>query len=120
MGMGKIDEAFLEGDLEARSRAAVDDPDAIPNGQMPITVGSCLVYAIYHSPLAFICTLLEIGADRRASVNDRPDTADRYSRHRRTGPSSAQLHGSAANVAALAWDPIRSQMPSGRGRRWQA
>jgi len=69
MGMGKIDEAFLKGDLEAL-RAAVDDPDAIPNGQMPITVGSCLVYAIYHSPLAFIRTLLEIGADPKAPVDD--------------------------------------------------
>ena len=65
----RIDEAFVAGDLEAL-RAAVDDPAAIPNGPMPVTVGSCLVYAIYHSPLAFIRTLLEMGADPNAPVDD--------------------------------------------------
>jgi ankyrin repeat protein len=58
----KIDAAFRAGDLEAL-RAAVDDPAAIPNGQMPLTIGPCLEYAIYHSPVAFIRGLLEIGAD---------------------------------------------------------
>jgi ankyrin repeat protein len=57
-----IDAAFRAGDLEAL-RAAVEDPSAIPNGHMPITIGPCLEYAIYHSPLAFIRTLLELGAD---------------------------------------------------------
>jgi hypothetical protein len=65
----RIDEAFIAGDLEAL-RAAVDDPSVIPNGQMPLTIGSCLVYAIYCSPLAFIRTLLEIGADPNAPVDD--------------------------------------------------
>ena len=65
----RIDEAFIAGDLEAL-RAAVDDPSIIPNGQMPLTVGSCLVYAIYCSPLAFMRTLLEIGADPNAPVDD--------------------------------------------------
>src|SRR5262245_31807364 len=37
---------------------------------MPDTVGPCLVYAIYHSPLAFIRALLEIGADPNAPVDD--------------------------------------------------
>jgi hypothetical protein len=64
----RIDEAFQKGDLDAL-RAAVDDPAVVPNGRMP-TVGSCLVYAIYHSPLAFIRTLLEIGADPNAPVDD--------------------------------------------------
>ena len=54
----RIDEAFAAGDLDAL-KAAVADPSAIPNGPMPLTVGSCLVYAIYHSPLAFIRTLLD-------------------------------------------------------------
>ena len=58
----KIDAAFRVGDLAAL-RAAVDDPDSVPNGPMPLTIGSCLEYAIYHSPLSFIRTLLEIGAD---------------------------------------------------------
>jgi hypothetical protein len=65
----RIDEAFRIGDLEAL-RAAVDDPAAVPNGRMPDTIGPCLVYAIYHSPLAFIRTLLEAGADPNAPVDD--------------------------------------------------
>ena len=65
----QIDDAFRTGDLEAL-RAAVEDPAAIPNGRLPITIGSCLVYAIYHSPLAFIRTLLDIGADPNAPAND--------------------------------------------------
>jgi len=58
----RIDTAFKQGDLAAL-RAAVDDPAVIPNGPMPLTIGRCLEYAIYHSPLAFIRTLLDIGAD---------------------------------------------------------
>jgi uncharacterized protein len=58
----KIDAAFRSGDLAAL-RAAVDDPEYVPNGPMPLTVGPCLEYAIYHSPLSFIRELLEIGAD---------------------------------------------------------
>lgn len=65
----RIEEAFEKGDLPAL-RAAVDDPSAIPNGQMPFTVGSCLIHAIYRSPLAFIRALLEIGADVNAPVDD--------------------------------------------------
>ncbi|HEV8675532.1 MAG TPA: ankyrin repeat domain-containing protein [Methylomirabilota bacterium] len=58
----KIDAAFRSGDLAAL-RAGVDDPDSVPNGSMPSAIGPCLEYAIYHSPLPFIRTLLEIGAD---------------------------------------------------------
>ncbi|MCJ7796338.1 MAG: ankyrin repeat domain-containing protein, partial [Thermoleophilia bacterium] len=47
----------------ARLRAAVDDPDTIPNGQMPPAIGPYLEYAIYHSPMQFIRQLLEMGAD---------------------------------------------------------
>ena len=65
----RIDDAFRTGDLEAL-RAAVDDPAIVPNGRLPDTIGSCLVYAIYHSPLAFIRTLLEIGADPNRPVDD--------------------------------------------------
>jgi ankyrin repeat protein len=60
--ISRIDAAFRSGDLAAL-RAAVDDPQDIPNGRMPLAIGPCLEYAIYHSPLAFIRTLLEIGAD---------------------------------------------------------
>ena len=65
----RIDDAFRAGDLAAL-RDAVDDPLAVPNGRMPDTIGPCLIYAIYHSPLAFIRTLLEIGADPNAAVDD--------------------------------------------------
>ena len=58
----RIDAAFRAGDLVAL-RAAVDDPDIVPNGLMPLAIGPCLEYAIYHSPLSFIRNLLEIGAD---------------------------------------------------------
>jgi hypothetical protein len=65
----RIDDAFRAGDLEGL-RAALEDPAVVPNGPMPDTVGSCLVHAIYHSPLAFIRTLLELGADPNAPVDD--------------------------------------------------
>ena len=58
----KIDEAFRIGDL-AVLRAVVEDPDSVPNGPMPLAIGPCPEYAICHSPLPFIRTLLEIGAD---------------------------------------------------------
>ena len=64
-----IDDAFKRGDLEGL-RAAVDDPALVPNGLVSDLIGSCLVYAIYHSPFAFIRTLLEIGADPNAPVDD--------------------------------------------------
>jgi uncharacterized protein len=65
----RIDDAFRKGDLDCL-RAALDDPTVVPNGRMPDTVGSCLVYAIYHSPLSFIRTLLEIGADPNTPAGD--------------------------------------------------
>ncbi len=58
----KIDAAFRAGDLEAL-RAAVEEPAIVPNGAMPLAIGPCLEYAIYHSPLRFVRTLLELGAD---------------------------------------------------------
>jgi ankyrin repeat protein len=58
----KIDAAFKTGDLEAL-RSAVDDPDDIPNGPMPLTIGPCLEYSTYHSPVFFIRALLEAGAN---------------------------------------------------------
>lgn len=65
----KIDAAFRAGDLDAL-RAAVDDPAKVPNGLMPLAIGPCLTYAIYHSPLQFIRTLLEIGANPNTSEGD--------------------------------------------------
>ena len=65
----RIDDAFRAGDLAAL-HAAVDDPGAIPNGRLDDTIGTCLVYAIYHSPLAFIRELLALGADPNVPVDD--------------------------------------------------
>jgi hypothetical protein len=65
----RIDDAFRRGDIDAL-RAAVPDASAIPNGLLPDTIGSCLVYGIYHSPLIFIRTLLDLGADPNAPVGD--------------------------------------------------
>jgi uncharacterized protein len=65
----RIDDAFRRGDLDAL-RAVVDDPASVPNGPMPRGIGSCLVYAIYHSPLPFIRALLESGADPNAPADD--------------------------------------------------
>jgi hypothetical protein len=64
-----IDDAFRRGDLDAL-RAALPDSSSIPNGDLPNGMGSCLVHATYHSPLSFIRTLLEIGADPNAPVDD--------------------------------------------------
>jgi ankyrin repeat protein len=58
----RIDSAFKAGDLEAL-RAAVDDPSMIPNGPMPLSIGPCLAYSIYWSPIGFVRQLLELGAD---------------------------------------------------------
>ncbi len=65
----RIEEAFRAGDLDAL-RAALDDPSVVPNGPLPRPFGTCLVYAIYRSPIAFIRTLLELGADPRAPADD--------------------------------------------------
>lgn len=65
----RIDEAFRLGDLDAL-RAALEDPSVGPNGLLPMPFGTCLVQAIYQSPLAFIRTLLEMGADPKAPVDD--------------------------------------------------
>jgi hypothetical protein len=65
----RIEAAFRAGDLDAL-RLAVDDPGVIPNGVMPIGIGNCLVFAIYRSPLPFIRTLLDLGADPNAPADD--------------------------------------------------
>jgi hypothetical protein len=65
----RIHDAFKRGDLDAL-REAAGDPSLVPDGPLPVTIGSCLVYAIYHSPLSFIRQLLEIGANPNAPVND--------------------------------------------------
>lgn len=58
-----IHEAYKTGDLKAL-RAALGNPPDFPNCCGPRGFGeNCLEYAIYHSPLSFIRTLLELGAE---------------------------------------------------------
>ena len=64
----RIDAAFRAGDLDAL-RLAVEDREVVPNGPMPLPIGSCLEYAVYHSPLQFISALLEIGANPNPSAH---------------------------------------------------
>jgi ankyrin repeat protein len=58
----QVDAAFRAGDLEGL-RGALGDPAGFPDVRGPITIGHCLEYAIYHSPLSFVRLLLERGAD---------------------------------------------------------
>jgi ankyrin repeat protein len=89
----KIDTAFRLGDLAAL-RAAVDDPASVPNGPMPLAIERCLEYAIYHSPLPFIRSLLEIGAD--------PNPAD----HAGFPPLIAALSCSRPQPGAPGWPDV--------------
>lgn len=58
-----IDEAYKRGDLQALKRL-LGDPADFPNCRGPQGVGEIVLeYAIYHSPVSFIRTLLELGAD---------------------------------------------------------
>lgn len=58
-----IHDAYLRGDLDAL-RSLLGDPADFPNCRGPSGVGEIILeYAIYHSPLAFIRQLLELGAD---------------------------------------------------------
>ncbi len=58
-----IHEAYVKGDLEALRRLLGNPPD-FPNTRGPRGIGgNVLEYAIYWSPLDFIRTLLELGAN---------------------------------------------------------
>lgn len=58
-----IHEAYKQGDLEAL-RTLLGNPPDFPNCRGPRGVGDIILeYAIYHSPLSFVRTLLELGAD---------------------------------------------------------
>lgn len=61
--MIELHEAYKRGDLET-IKALLGDPPDFPNCRGPFGVGEIILeYAIYHSPLAFIRRLLELGAD---------------------------------------------------------
>lgn len=58
----RIDAAFRAGDLAAL-RAAVEDPDAVPNGPLPLAIGPCLEQGADEREGAMVDGVLEIGAD---------------------------------------------------------
>jgi ankyrin repeat protein len=58
-----IHQAYQRGDLEAL-KALLGEPPDFPNCRGPVGAGEIILeYAIYHSPLPFVRTLLEQGAD---------------------------------------------------------
>ena len=57
-----IHEAFKQGDLD-ELKNALGYPLDFPNCATSPSIGNVLEYAIYHSPLAFIQTLLALGAN---------------------------------------------------------
>jgi uncharacterized protein len=61
--------AFQRGDLEA-VKAALPDLDGFPNATFRPCHDWPLIYAIYHSPVAFIRQLLELGANPNIEVDD--------------------------------------------------
>jgi ankyrin repeat protein len=67
-----VDGAYRSGDLDALKRA-LGDPEGFPNCLLPfdLAVGDHpLEYAITRSPLPFVRTLLEIGADPNHPAQD--------------------------------------------------
>jgi hypothetical protein len=61
-----LHEAYKRGDVVALKRLLGDPPD-FPNCRGPAGAGEIILeYAIYHGPLPFIRTLLELGADPNA------------------------------------------------------
>lgn len=61
--------AFQCGDLEAL-KAALPDLEGFPNATFRPCHDCPLVYAIYHSPVAFTRQLLELGANPNIEVDD--------------------------------------------------
>lgn len=67
----QLHDAFVHGDL-AKLRTALADPGEFPDIYLPSEFcgGYLLEYAIYHSPLAFIHTLLDHGANPNYKSDD--------------------------------------------------
>src|SRR4029453_1405306 len=65
----RLDAAFRRGDVAAL-RAELGDPDGFPNLLAHPAMGTCGTYAIYHSPIDAIRTLLELGGNPNAPADD--------------------------------------------------
>jgi ankyrin repeat protein len=58
-----IHDAFLKGNLD-QLKSLLGEPDDFPDTRLKGGLdGTCLEYAIYHSPLSLIQALLDLGAD---------------------------------------------------------
>ncbi|HEX6660142.1 MAG TPA: ankyrin repeat domain-containing protein [Ilumatobacter sp.] len=66
----RIDAAFKAGDLAALRAELDDDEGRFPNVVVAAGIGDCLTYAVYHSPVAFIAELLDLGADPNCPAGD--------------------------------------------------
>jgi ankyrin repeat protein len=64
-----LHQAYVRGDLAAL-QSLLGYPADFPHTRSPDTGESCLEYALYHSPLPLIRTLLELGADPNDEAND--------------------------------------------------
>jgi ankyrin repeat protein len=65
----RIHAAFVVGDMAALRRE-IEHLGDFPNVSPDLTIGRPLVYAVHHSPLAFVRELLEAGADPDGSDGD--------------------------------------------------
>ncbi len=64
----RVHAAYLAGDL-AGLRDALGHPDDFPH-TLDACGGSCLIHALYHSPLSLVAALLDLGADPNEAVSD--------------------------------------------------
>ncbi len=89
---------------------------------MPLTIGPCLVYAIYHSPLPFIRELLVIGADPNPAVSDGfPPliAALSCSRSHQDRPDETILSKSSSSFSRFTLTPINAESMITRPCIWR-
>lgn len=64
----ELHKAFVSGDLESLRRS-LGNPTDFPHTRFECDT-SCLIYALYHSPLSLVRQLLELGANPNEVVQD--------------------------------------------------
>ena len=65
----RVHDAVVAGDFDAL-RSELEPLGDFPNAVPDLAIGTPLVYAIYHGPLALVVKLLDAGADPDASDGD--------------------------------------------------